>query len=195
MEVTRIEELVNSRCEELGIDTKELIRRAGYSTYNNGIRRLMELFVGDFKSSRGLIEKLPNALELPEDAIQQAIEQTKQDERDAWEAAWRASFKPHAIVRTDMNGRPRSITMAGLTDAGRHKRIEFTDDIQPEDYIKVALSEYKNRERLINGFFYEPLEIIVNFSPDHASRYTLNGVFLGDLDHAYRNGMSIVEIR
>ena len=93
MEVTPIEKLINSRCDELGIDKKELIRRAGYSTYNNGIRRLMELFDGNFQSSRGLIEKLPNALELPGDVIQQAIEQTKQDERDAGEAAWRAKFQ------------------------------------------------------------------------------------------------------
>ena len=70
-----IEALVRRRCDELGLTQPELIRRCGYQNVSKGLRRLEQLYSGDFKKSAGLIDKLPAALEVPVDVIKQAVEE------------------------------------------------------------------------------------------------------------------------
>jgi hypothetical protein len=60
-----IENLIKSRAGELGLTLAQVISRTGMANTSKGMRRLIQLFDGDFVSSRGLIEKLPEALGLP----------------------------------------------------------------------------------------------------------------------------------
>ena len=48
-----IESLVRRRCMELGLSQPELTRRCGYKNISKGLRRLDQLYWGDFKSSAG----------------------------------------------------------------------------------------------------------------------------------------------
>jgi hypothetical protein len=60
-----IEVFVRNRLNDLGLAPTDLVRRAGYKNVAKGLRRLDELYAGNFESAHGLIERLPSALELP----------------------------------------------------------------------------------------------------------------------------------
>jgi hypothetical protein len=69
-----IETFVRGRCKELGLSRNELIRRCGYKNISKGLRRLDQLYSGEFKSGAGLIAMLPAALDVPDDVIKQTVE-------------------------------------------------------------------------------------------------------------------------
>ena len=70
-----IEALVRRRCNELGLTQPELIRRCRYQNVSKGLRRLEQLYSGDFKKSAGLIDKLAVAVNVPVDTIKHAVEE------------------------------------------------------------------------------------------------------------------------
>ena len=64
-----INDLISSRCNELDIGPVELVRRCGYKNLAKGLRRLEQLRGGEFKSTRGLIGALPQALGVPAEVV------------------------------------------------------------------------------------------------------------------------------
>jgi hypothetical protein len=109
-----IDDLIRRRCRELGLSSAELIWRCGYENVSMGLRRLEQLGSGEFDRAAGLIRALPSGLEVTWERVEQAIESSKRQLRDAEEAAWRRSFKPHAIILTE-----RSIPQATLSISGK----------------------------------------------------------------------------
>ncbi len=103
--------LIDDRCRELGLSRHDVVRRAGYTNLSKGHRKLDELLTGDLHHSRGLIDRLPVALDVPAEVVHKAVEATKQQRWEAEDAAWRAGFVPHAIILTE-HEKPTSITMA-----------------------------------------------------------------------------------
>jgi len=77
-----IQELIGDRFRELGLAATDLIRRAGHQNIANGLRRVEALMNGDLNSTRGLIAKLPLALDLPPETIAQAVEETQRQIRE-----------------------------------------------------------------------------------------------------------------
>jgi hypothetical protein len=120
-----IHDLIQQRCKELTISHHELIVQSRITNIAKGLRRLQQLFDGDFISSRGLIERLPSALDLPQSVVEDAINTSKQQIADEIEEAWRSNFVPHALAITANNGGPRQNTMAAICNAGRYVRIDF----------------------------------------------------------------------
>lgn len=116
--------LIEDRCRELGLTPTDLVRRAGYSNTAKGLRRLQALLNGDLDSTEGLIAKLPEALNLPPEVITQAVEETRSQIDEKEEEAYRANFKPHAIILTE-HTIPTQICFALLTGASLHLRIDF----------------------------------------------------------------------
>src|SRR4051794_7140397 len=100
--------------QELGLNNEALGRRLGYSNSANAAGRVHALCDHNRLRSKSYaaLQRLPKALELPADVIEQAVRATEQlfDERDreaeeqrhlireTEDAAWRASFRPHAII-------------------------------------------------------------------------------------------------
>src|SRR5260221_476231 len=99
-----IHDLVHTRLKELGIRRSELARRCGFKNLEKGMRRL-QVCGGDLESvsAATILKAMPAALEVSEDVVDVAVRETAASldegrrvadaERDA---AWRASFKPHA---------------------------------------------------------------------------------------------------
>jgi len=114
--ISPIRDLVERRLKVLGIRRGELACRCGFKNVHKGIRRIDAVCGGDLDSlSAGAILKaLPMALEVCEDvAVRQTVDLLAQEKRIAateQEAAWRASFKPHAYL-CGMETRPSSITV------------------------------------------------------------------------------------
>ena len=188
MYVSTIEQLIKSRIQELGISYAQLIRRTGYANEAKGIRRLESLFDSDFVSTRGLIEKLPAALDLPKEEVEAAIAKTKQDIADFEDAEFRAAFKPNARILTEKNGRPRQIFRAAICNALTHVYMEFPNESPPERYLGYVLGALPAQLKKVADFFYPPTGFVINWSPDQATRYTLDGSEMEELPMAFRGG-------
>lgn len=186
-----IENLVCSRCEDLGLRPVELIRRCGYKNISKGLRRLEQLCQGDYSSSATLIRSLPAALDVPEEALWKAIEDTKRQIHEAEENLWRAAFVPHAIILTERKI-PRPIFAAAIIGADRLRRVDFDLSKSPVTFVQQAFDGV--REKLARWksdqipTFGRPTGIVVNYTPDHAVRFDLEGHEIEVLDRAYRLG-------
>src|ERR1700710_1291059 len=109
--------LIQDRMQELGLTDEALGRRLGYLNPAKAAGRVHALCNGQPFSakSRFALWRLPEALELPTDVVMQAIADTErlfaerereaEEQRrlasEAEEAAWRASFRPHAVIQTE----------------------------------------------------------------------------------------------
>lgn len=175
MKTLAIFDLIQQRCKDLSISQNELIVRSGTTNIAKGHRRLQQIFDGDFNSSRGLIDKLPQALGVTRDAIDAAIDASEKQISDEIDAAWRANFKPHALAITANNGRPRQITMAAICNAGRHVRVDFPDRLDVLDYRDYALTKIRHQASEISKFFFELEGFVINYSPDEARKFNLRG--------------------
>ena len=191
-----ISELVETRCAELNLTPVALIRRAGYQNIAKGLRRLEALMTGDFESSKGLIARLPQALDLPSETIAEAVEETREEIHQREEQAYRANFKPHAIIITE-RVIPTQITFALLTGAPRHLLIDFDLSKDRSTFIHQTLSELQFRLHRFGGsipFFGKAVGLVVNYSPERAVRYDLDGEAVQILKGAYRIGEAYLQI-
>lgn len=195
MKTLPIKDLIDLRCNELSISYNDLIIKTGVSNVAKGHRRLQQLFDGDFIASKGLIEKLPEALGVDPALLDETIRVSAQQISDEVEADWRANFKPHALAITANNGRPRQITMAALCNAGRHVHIQFPEGMNPSNFKDYALKAVRKRAVVLSNFFY-PLEgFVVNYTPDLAIKYCLQGEEIGVINNAVKAGKLSLTLR
>jgi hypothetical protein len=127
---------------------------------------------GDLHTTRGLIERLPTALDLPIEAVTEAVAETKRQYWAKVDAEWRASFVPHAVILTE-HRIPTSIIMAVITGADRHLWVNFEPGSNRITYIKQALRAVKRRSPIM--FFGKVTGLIINYSPDNAVHFDLDG--------------------
>lgn len=190
--------LIEGRLRELSLTRVGLARRAGYTNISKALRRIEHLCEGEFRSTRGLIHALPLALEIPADLVKQAVEDSKRQIADAEEAAWRATFVPHAIILTE-RATPEPIFVAAFIGVDRLIRLDLDLSESPVSFVGQALEGVRRRLAEWNGrslpAFGRPIGIIVNYSPDHAVRFDLQGRPVMAYERAYRPGMASLSIR
>ena len=187
--------LILSRSKELGINRTELIRRSGYTNTSKGLRHLDQLLEGQFQSTRGLIKVLPSALEVPADVVEQVVQDTKRQIADAEEAAWRASFVPHAIILTERKI-PQPIHVAAILGVDRLLRVDFDLTAGQDSFLGQTLKGIGQKldwTRRIPAFG-KPTGIVVNYTPDHAVEFDLQGKPVMVHGHAYRSGKATFSI-
>ena len=194
--------LVSGRCKELSLRPVELIRRCGYKNVSKGLRRLEHFCQGNFTGSDTLIRALPSARDVPEEAVRKAVEDTQRQIHEAEEAAWRAEFIPHAIILTERE-RPTQLFVAIFIGIDRLLRVDFDLTKSPVTFIQQALeglSQKLARWKLARWksdqipTFGRPEGVIVNYSPDYAVLYDLDGNAIEVLDRAYRLGEATFSI-
>ena len=100
--------LIRRRSQELGLSRSELVRRCGYKNISKGLRRLDQVYAGDFDRAAAFLRGLPEALTLPPETIQEAIDATTRQIAAKADALFRASFKPAAYLLGSSN-RPSQI--------------------------------------------------------------------------------------
>ena len=118
-----IKTLVSSRCRELGLGPVELVRRCGYKNISKGLWRLEQLCIGA-RGSPILIRALPAALDLPAEAVREAVENNQRQFQESEEAAWQAAFVPHAVILTERRI-PQPMFGAAFLAIARLWRVEF----------------------------------------------------------------------
>jgi hypothetical protein len=99
------------------------------------------------------------------------------------DAAWRASFKPHAFL-LGTETRPSSITIFGISGGPEHwLKIPLDLSQPPVTYAVQALAFV--RKTPVVPFFGATTGFIVNYTPDHAVRFDLYGNPTEFFPHAY----------
>lgn len=197
MSLLPIESLIQTRSNELRLTRRDLVRKAGYSNTAKGLRRLDELYSGYFQGARGLIQALPAALDLPETTINQVIEESRRQIAEAKESAWRTAFVPHAIILTEKS-RPEPLFVASLIGINQLKRVDFETSDNPVLFIDQALAGLQKKLERWKGqipCFGKPTGIIINYTPDKAIQFDLNGRPVEIFDAAYRLGQASLSIR
>jgi hypothetical protein len=173
-----ISALVGRRCKDLGLSDVELVHRCSYKNISKGLRRLEQLHAGDFKRTAGLVRMLPAALDVPVDAINSAVEETQRYLRDSAEAAWRAAFKPHAVIMTDRE-RPEPLFVAAIIGVDVLLRVDFDLTASSVTFVRQSLDGVRRRRERwrCNSLpaFGRMVGFIVNYSPDSAVRFDLEG--------------------
>jgi len=134
---------------------------------------------------------LPAALDVPAEAVHEAVAETARQQREAEDAAYRAAFRPHVIILTE-HRIPTQITFAAITGADRHLIVNFEPGTVAISYLEQTLRAVKQRSPI--RFYGRALEVIVNYSPDRAVRFSLDGIPLEVLPAAHRLGELTVSI-
>jgi len=148
-----------------------------------------------------LIRALPDAVNMPGHLIETAVAETRHELREyalriaqEEEKAWRAAFVPHAVILTDRT-RPEPIFVAAFTGVERLLRVDFDLAAGRASYINQALNgvrlklaEFKPEVARIPEelpAFGRPIGVVVNYSPDRAVRFDLDGNAVEILQRAY----------
>jgi hypothetical protein len=189
--------LIETRMKQLGIERAALGLRLGYRNPAKAAGRVYALCDGHITStkSKAALERLPEAIELSAEVVETAVNATlsfladlkrQEDEklriaRENEDAAWRATFKPHAIIQGERSI-PTSITMYAITGGSeRWLKIKLDLSKPSNTFIEQVLTALPNRLDLGKDgllsvpFFGYALGFIINYSPDAAVRYDLKG--------------------
>ena len=184
MQKLSIENLIISRSTALGLSLSQIISRTGLQNVDKAQRQMKQLFAGEFNKTKSIIDKLPDALELPKTEIDIAIEISKKEILYESEKNWRLTFKPHAVILTERNGRPKNIAIAAICNASRFVKFNFPTELKDNDFKSYTFSKLNENQKNIDLFFFPIQNIIVNLSPDSAIIYDVNGNELSLLNRA-----------
>ena len=154
--------LIQARMDDLGLDGQALGFRLGYLNPLKASGRVDALCSGHLTStkSRAALTRLPDALGLPAEVVQQALTETEhviaeqkwqaEEERrlarEKEDAEWRATFQPHAVVQTEHRV-PTQIIICGIMGgAGRFLVIPFDLTTPPLTFIQQAVAGASDTE-------------------------------------------------
>lgn len=169
--------LLETRCKELRLSHAALVSRLGYKNKAKGLRRLDQILVGDFKTLIVIIQHLPEALEVPVEIVNQAVDDTKKQLHGAREQASRAAFKPHAIILTE-RAVPSPIFVAAVLGVDRLLRIDFDLSKDPSTFVSQALSGLNQKLQKWGSSipaFGKPIGFVINYTYDRHGRFDLDG--------------------
>ena len=190
-----IHDLIESQQKRLALRRSELARRCGFKNVAKGLRRLDGVCRGDLESpgAKMVLDNLATALEVDKVVVKDAIAATSkiiaENRRLAHmekEAAWRASFKPHAYL-VGSQDRPFQIFSYGLTGgAKRWLLIPLDLSLPPVTYAAQAHKVAKKTPVL--AFHGPTTGFIVNYTSDSAVRFDLDANPVEQFDRAYTPG-------
>ena len=190
-----IHDLIENQQKRLSLRRNELARRCGFKNVEKGLRRIDGVCHGDFDSpgAKMLLDNLAVALEVDKAVVEEAITatveiiaETNRLAEAEREAAWRKSFKPHAYLVGSTN-RPSQITFYGMT-GGPERWLKIPLDLsQPPVTYALQAHEFVAKTPFV-PYHGRTTGFIVNYTPDSAVRFDLDGNPVEHLDRAYVPG-------
>ncbi|WP_159299800.1 hypothetical protein [Spiribacter sp. SSL99] len=188
-EQTPLEQLVRDRMAALRRARGDIGQRLSPSNPSKALRRLDAFAATGALPEDNLCERLAGALGLPVTDIADAARATRKAIEAQAEADYRARFEPHAIWTT-ARSQPSSTAMAGFINAPARLRLPFPSGLPTEGYVAYCQDQAPSGIPLygpVTGF-------IINYTPDHARRYDLEGQPLETLQSAFRVGSALTRV-
>ena len=99
------------------------------------------------------------------------------------------AFRPHAIILTERSV-PSQIWVAAIIGVEKMLRLDFDLSQAPSTYLRQALEKMPT----ITPAFGRPIGVAINYTPDHAIKYDLEGRILETLSHAIPVGHASLSI-
>jgi hypothetical protein len=168
-----IDVLIARRLSELEMTTSELLQRCGYTNLNKGRRRLAELVEGETVKTRMLVDGLPRVLGLSPEEVRASIEASRKVE-----SVPEKLFKPHGIIVTERSV-PSPIFVAAVFGIDRILRIDFATESSPVTFVDQAVKGVQARLKEFKceclPAFGRPTGVVVNYAPDQATVFDLEG--------------------
>src|ERR1700730_6946364 len=115
------------------------------------------------------------------------IELVERQETEARDKIWRENFCPHAIILTERTV-PSPIFVAALIGVEKLLRIDLDATQRPVSFVRQVLNRLPEEV----AAFGKPIGFVINYSPDHAIRFDLNGQPTAILDKAVRPGTAVL---
>ncbi len=213
---TALAELIETRLAELGVDRQSLGFRLGYTNPAKAAGSVQALCDGHIHSAKrkAVLRRLPDAIEVSPDTVDAAAQATAELQaelkREAGEvrkracegdwADWCARFTPHAVLEGERTV-PNGITFFGISGGSRRWLIISLDVSKPEqsfvEQVHQALPErlhWPSASPPQVPFFGKATGYVINYAPDRAVRYDLQGDAMETLERAVRVGDAIVSL-
>jgi hypothetical protein len=190
-----IHHLIENQAKRLRLRRNELARRCGFKNLAKGLRRIDGVCHGDLDSpgAKMVLDNLAAALEVDQVEVEEAIAATAEIIAEAnrlaeakRDAAWRKSFKPHAYLVGSQN-RPSQITFYGIT-GGAERWLKIPLDLsQPPVTYALQAHEFVAKTPFV-PYHGRTTGFIVNYTPDSAVRFDLDGSPVEHFKKAYIPG-------
>jgi hypothetical protein len=169
-EATALERLLQERMAALGLSRGSVGERLSPANPSKALRRLDDFSSRGVRPSEDLPERLAAVLGVSEAELMNAARATREVIEAQGEADYRARFQPHAIWTT-VRSQPSSTAMAGFINAPVRLMLSFPADLSTHDFVAYCQAQAPKGVPLygpVTGF-------IINYTPDRAVRYDLNG--------------------
>ena len=179
-----IETFIVKRMDQLGLRPAQVAERCGISNIRTGQRALGNVYRGIWEDewARAILRNLAAALEVEKSLVAAEVCRTKQAIADAkrkaeaeQEAAWRAAF----------------VAVTGGPDRWLRIALDLTQP--PLSYANQALVVARRTKEV--PFFGAVTGVIVNYAPEQAVRFDLDGTPIECLPRAYSPGQTFFMLR
>jgi hypothetical protein len=197
-----IETFIVKRMDQLGLRSAQVAERCGIRNIRTGLRALGNVYRGLWENewARAILRNLAAALEVEESLVAAEVCRTKETIAHAkrkaeaeQEAAWRAAFVAHAY-RTTETTQPAQIALCAVTGGpDRWLRIALDLTQPPLSYANQALVVARGTKEV--PFFGAVTGVTVNYTPDRAVRFDLDGTPIECLPRAYSPGRTSFMLR
>ena len=173
------------RRKALGLRQIDVVRRMGYTNVAKGVRRLDALERGTGGLFPSLTQALANALSVQPKLLEDLVRESRNQESRDDMAAYRAHFRPHLVWDTTHDV-PTQIFVAALCGGFEKMHGHFRQGSDPGTFIEQAKAMVPDSGGVPG--FGKIVGFVVNYSPDEAIRYDLDGNMLERLPTARRIG-------
>lgn len=107
------------------------------------------------------------------------------------------TFQPHGYIVTERRV-PRPIFIATMVGVDRLLRLDFDHTAPPLRFVSLTRRAFAMHMKQFAGNripgFGEPTGFIINYAPNTATRFALDGTPLERLDRAYAPGQASLKI-
>ena len=175
--------LIQMECTRIGLDEQEFVCLLGIKKSHKTSAFAEQLKNNQMAKIIQFRYKLVDILNVTLEQVDEAIQASKNAYYAQVDAAWRASFQPHAVLIT-ANKIPSPIFAAAITGSAQKLYIGA-----PANLSKLAWPSWfvKNLPDRLPGFG-DVQGFVINYTPDRAIRFDLLGNPVETLDTALRRG-------
>lgn len=175
--------LIEKECARMGVNDQEFTRLIGIKKFHKEKAFIEQVNCNQMKKMIHMRHQMVDVLDVTIEQVDEAIQTSKDAYFGQIDAAWRASFQPHAVLIT-VNKIPSPIFVAAITGSAKKLYIATPTNLSPlawPSWFAKSLPEELLAFGKVEGF-------VINYTPDHAVRFDLLGNPLETLDAPYRRG-------
>jgi len=175
--------LIEKECARMGVSDQEFTRLIGIKKFHKVKPFIEQVKCNQMKKMLPMRHRIVDVLDVTIEQVDEAIQASKDTYYGEIDAAWRASFQPHAVLVT-ANKIPSPIFVAAITGSAKKLYI-----VPPANLSQLAWPSWIAKHVPEEVLAFGKVEgFVINYTPDHAIRFDLLGNPVETLGAAYRRG-------